>query len=244
MKLSGLTLVVCFIGNISSLLIKSTSLCAAFSYRKLHLLPVVCYALLMLFALWKQNSKTASSADSASHLDNAPSADSSNKLSADSTLSTGSSNKLPADGTPSTGYGNKPPSDGTPSAGGSNKLSADGTSSKGYGNKPPADGTSSTDSSNKLPVDGTSPASGMSSIISSACIAAGCLLLLAYSLLYMALGHSRMPLLIAGMLGISAGTLLNGLRLKNLHIRHHIIRLVIEAAIVAICWISVHGGPK
>ena len=48
-----------------------------------------------------------------------------------------------------------------------------------------------------------------------------------------------MPLLVTGMLGISAGTLLNGIRLKKVHIQHHIIRLILEAVMIAVCWMSV-----
>lgn len=46
-----------------------------------------------------------------------------------------------------------------------------------------------------------------------------------------------MPLLITRMLSISAGTLLNGLRLKKVHIN----RLIMEAAMAAVCLISMNG---
>ena len=86
------------------------------------------------------------------------------------------------------------------------------------------------------PADGSSSMGGM---CSSLCIGAGCLLLLAYSLIYIVQNHSLMPLLVTGMLGISAGTLLNGIRLKKVHIQHHIIRLILEAVMIAVCWMSV-----
>lgn len=40
------------------------------------------------------------------------------------------------------------------------------------------------------------------------------------------------------MLGISAGALINGVRQKNLHIRHHVIRLAAETVITLICWLG------
>lgn len=42
--------------------------------------------------------------------------------------------------------------------------------------------------------------------------------------------------MIAGMICISAGTLVNGIRQKNVHIHHHMIRFVMEAIITIICW--------
>ncbi len=73
---------------------------------------------------------------------------------------------------------------------------------------------------------------------SSLCTGAGSLLVLGYGVLYLVQHRSLMPLLVIGMLCISAGALLNGIRLKKVHIHHHILRLLIEAAMVAICWIS------
>ena len=70
---------------------------------------------------------------------------------------------------------------------------------------------------------------------------AGCLLLLAYALLFILKNRSPMPLLLLGMLCISAGALLNGIRQKKVHLLHHLIRLLLEAAIAALCWISLGG---
>ena len=50
-----------------------------------------------------------------------------------------------------------------------------------------------------------------------------------------------MPLLLLGMLCISAGALLNGIRQKKVHLLHHLIRLLLETAIAALCWISLGG---
>lgn len=74
-------------------------------------------------------------------------------------------------------------------------------------------------------------------------IGAGCLLLLAYALLCIIQGRSLMPLLILGMLGISVGALQNGMRQKKVHLSHHIVRLAIEVAVIAICWMGVGGSP-
>lgn len=73
------------------------------------------------------------------------------------------------------------------------------------------------------------------------CMGAGCLLLLAYALLFILKNRSPMPLLLLGMLCISAGALLNGIRQKKVHLLHHLIRLLLEAAIAALCWISLGG---
>ncbi len=77
---------------------------------------------------------------------------------------------------------------------------------------------------------------------SSLCTGAGSLLVLGYALLYLIQNRSLLPLLVIGMLCISAGALLNGIRLKKVHIHHHIIRLLLEAAMVALCWMSMGGG--
>lgn len=90
--------------------------------------------------------------------------------------------------------------------------------------------------------DGASPADGSlpggRELLPSLCIGAGCLLLFAYVLLSIFQRRSMLPLLIIGMLGISAGTLQNGISRKKVHLLHHIIRLIIEAAIAAICWVG------
>ncbi len=40
------------------------------------------------------------------------------------------------------------------------------------------------------------------------------------------------------MINVSIGTFLNGMKQNNIHISHHIIRLVIESIITIICWIG------
>ena len=74
--------------------------------------------------------------------------------------------------------------------------------------------------------------------ISSALIAIGCLFLLAYAFCSMIWPQNLIVISILGMIGISAGTLLNGIKQKSVHIHHHIIRLVIESIIIAVCWIG------
>lgn len=66
-------------------------------------------------------------------------------------------------------------------------------------------------------------------------IAAGCALILAYALIRLFGKNNFTALLIAGMIAISLGTLLNGIRQGSVHPHHHLIRLVIEAAITALC---------
>ncbi len=66
-------------------------------------------------------------------------------------------------------------------------------------------------------------------------IAVGAVFALVYSLLSLIIGQSYIVILIAGMLGISVGALLNGIKQKNVHIPHHIIRFIAEAAITAVC---------
>lgn len=70
-------------------------------------------------------------------------------------------------------------------------------------------------------------------------IAAGCFLVLAASLLSIVWESYWIAVLILGMAGISIGTFLNGRQQKEFHIQHHIIRLVVEAVIVMICWIGI-----
>lgn len=67
-------------------------------------------------------------------------------------------------------------------------------------------------------------------------IAAGCILLLGYALIRIWKNNNVMILLIAGMIAISLGTLFNGIRQGSVHPQHHLIRLVIEAAVAALCW--------
>lgn len=79
---------------------------------------------------------------------------------------------------------------------------------------------------------------GKQKSISSVLIAAGAVLTLAYALLSLIWDKSIIIILIAGMLSISSGALINGIKQKNVHILHHIIRLIAEAIITAICWIG------
>ena len=44
--------------------------------------------------------------------------------------------------------------------------------------------------------------------------------------------------MIIGMLSISAGTFMNGFKQNNIHIHHHVIRLIVETGITIICWIG------
>ncbi|HBH94985.1 MAG TPA: hypothetical protein DDX91_04480 [Ruminococcaceae bacterium] len=71
--------------------------------------------------------------------------------------------------------------------------------------------------------------------IGSVLIALGAVLALVYSLLSLIMSQSYIYILIAGMPGISAGALVNGIKQKNVHIPHHIIRLIAEGAIIAVC---------
>lgn len=75
--------------------------------------------------------------------------------------------------------------------------------------------------------------------ISSLFIGGGCILILAYCLSGMIWKTTYIIILIIGMAGISAGAFLNGVKQNNVHITHHIIRLIVEAAITAICWIGI-----
>lgn len=75
--------------------------------------------------------------------------------------------------------------------------------------------------------------------ITSVLIGIGGLLGILYALLSVIQGSGFILILILGMLCISGGALLNGIRQKNVHIRHHIVRLAVETAIVAACWIWV-----
>lgn len=74
--------------------------------------------------------------------------------------------------------------------------------------------------------------------ISSAFIVVGGVLIGVYALLYMVWYRNFILFLIVGMISISAGTLINGLKQNNIHIHHHIGRLIIETMIIVICWIS------
>lgn len=66
-------------------------------------------------------------------------------------------------------------------------------------------------------------------------IAVGSLLILSYTIFVFSQKSSSTAILIIGMMCISAGTFFNGVRQNNLHIHHHIIRLIIEAVITWIC---------
>lgn len=74
--------------------------------------------------------------------------------------------------------------------------------------------------------------------VSSALILIGGTLTGIYVLSSALLVQNLILVLIAGMICISAGTLMNGLKQKNVHIQHHIIRLIIETILVAICWLA------
>lgn len=127
-------------------------------------------------------------------------------------------------------------------------LPNDGTSPAGSapptGGVLPNDGVSSTGSSPAMEPASSGRRLFLAEYLPSICIGAGSLLLLTYALLHMVQNRSLMPLLILGMFCISAGTLLNGIRQKKVHLLHHILRLIIEAAIVAICWMGISGSPK
>ena len=74
--------------------------------------------------------------------------------------------------------------------------------------------------------------------ISSVLIGIGGVLIGVYVLMDIVWYKNLILFLIAGMIGISAGTLINGLKQNNLHIHHHVIRLIIETIITVICWVS------
>lgn len=71
--------------------------------------------------------------------------------------------------------------------------------------------------------------------IISGIIMTGSLLTLAYSFLRYVDHNNQISLLIAGMVIISIGTVINGIKQKEFHLSHHAIRLVVEVLIVIIC---------
>lgn len=71
--------------------------------------------------------------------------------------------------------------------------------------------------------------------IISGIIMTGSLLTLAYSFLRYIDHNDQIGLLIAGMIVISVGTVLNGIKQKEFHLSHHLIRLVVEVLIIIIC---------
>lgn len=74
--------------------------------------------------------------------------------------------------------------------------------------------------------------------IASVFIMCGSLLILIYGLLNVFINRHAAVLLAAGIVGmaaISIGALINGIRQNHIHISHHIIRLVIESIIIALC---------
>lgn len=71
---------------------------------------------------------------------------------------------------------------------------------------------------------------------SSTFIVIGCLLVLLYTFLNMIWFKNFIMIMIIGMLNISVGTLMNGFKQNNIHIHHHIIRLIFETIITIICW--------
>lgn len=74
--------------------------------------------------------------------------------------------------------------------------------------------------------------------ISSAFIVIGGAFIGVYALSNMVWCRNLILFLIVGMISISVGTLINGFKQNNIHIHHHMIRLIIETAIIAICWIN------
>ncbi len=77
-----------------------------------------------------------------------------------------------------------------------------------------------------------------SKTVSSLFIVVGCFLILIYSIRGIVWYKSPITMLIIGMINVSIGTFLNGMKQNNIHISHHIIRLVIESIITIICWIG------
>lgn len=73
---------------------------------------------------------------------------------------------------------------------------------------------------------------------SSTFIVIGCLLVLLYTFLNMIWFKNFIMIMIIGMLNISVGTLMNGFKQNNIHIHHHVIRLIVEIVITIICWIG------
>lgn len=73
---------------------------------------------------------------------------------------------------------------------------------------------------------------------SSTFIVIGCLLVLLYTFLNMIWFKNFIMIMIIGMLNISVGTLMNGFKQNNIHIHHHVIRLIVEIFITIICWIG------
>ncbi len=73
---------------------------------------------------------------------------------------------------------------------------------------------------------------------SSAFIVIGCLLVFLYTFLNMTWCKNFIMIMIIGMLSISVGTFMNGFKQNNIHIHHHVIRLIVEIVITIICWIG------
>ena len=71
--------------------------------------------------------------------------------------------------------------------------------------------------------------------ISIVFILSGCILSGMYLFLDICKRHQIM-LLIMGMISISAGTLLNGIMQKDVHIWHHVIRFLFEAVITVLLY--------
>ncbi len=69
---------------------------------------------------------------------------------------------------------------------------------------------------------------------SSAFIVIGCLLVLLYTLLNMVWCKNFIIIMIIGMVNISVGTFMNGFKQNNIHIHHHVIRLIVETIITTI----------
>ncbi len=69
--------------------------------------------------------------------------------------------------------------------------------------------------------------------VPTAVMALGCLCNVAY-IIIMACGTCLHGLLIGGMALVSAGALLNGLAKKDVHVRHHLVRLAVEVVLICL----------
>lgn len=66
----------------------------------------------------------------------------------------------------------------------------------------------------------------------------GCLFVFLYTFSNMIWSKNFIMIMIIGMLSISADTFMNGFKQNNIHIHHHVIRLIVETGITIICWIG------
>ena len=81
---------------------------------------------------------------------------------------------------------------------------------------------------------------------SSAFIVIGCVLVFLYTFLNMIWCKNFIMIMIIGMLSISAGTFMNGFKQTNIHIHHHVIRLIVEIlnCVTLISVSCLHFGQK